>query len=838
MQNGENFVIRKKDKRSRSLLFKHKGNQQNNNNNPINFNLIFRRYFIQEKNKLNFKKYLIELYHDLSYLSSEEEKGVSKETFFYFLNMPIPIINNIFKLLDKDKNNYLNLEEFLFGMYDIYANNSFNNLTKFVFDLYDTDKDGLISREDIQLLLNYLPVEKKLRNKYIIKDYINIYYKDILENEKMIEKILDRVFFNEYKSGLNYDNFIFIIQNKCSDIFVSVLIYLYETKPFNEDVINIYSYTDYDYLSNNKNNANFKKIENIFKTKYKNNIAYSNNSKENKIEFPTIDLNHNIINRNNPGRFTKKNLNTIFKNHLIDDDDINKEKNKKLNSTKHLIEVLLNNGDNENESKIKRSISKEIKKFNSPIINEFYTQKRQFYRNIHTESLDILNDNKKSPVLDSKDLLKLDDAFQGIVFKITKKNKLKVYYMKLIKHDLFYYKTKEEKYHTGMHHLTKNIALVKNKPQKYKLINLYSFSLVNQGDKHTFYFDKEEQYNEWYKHLQKAISFRNIEDFYVFGETIKSDQTKIIRDIYLKKDIIDYHHLNSNSYGGKTKKNDKIKFLICTQMIKPTNNLVRQHNESIFNEISAFQVGYHPNLCKLYDIFQDEKYLYIITEKCTGDNILQFMRTLDIHNPYKEEEKICEIIHQLLMVIYYLHNFGIIHRNIKPDSILMFRRGFNSYIKLIDLSIVKYLNNNEKTKEPYGSVGYSAPEMLLDLSYDSKIDEWSIGILTYLLLCGKLPFSDEHSEREVARQTIHEKLSFTQPIWEKKSKESKDFVNKLLNKDPKKRMTVKEALTHKWIRKYFPQIVEERLKKNYNYDNEEEIIDFEKYSSNFIINLK
>jgi hypothetical protein len=124
MQNGENFVIRKKDKRSRSLLFKHKGNQQNNNNNPINFNLIFRRYFIQEKNKLNFKKYLIELYHDLSYLSSEEEKGVSKETFFYFLNMPIPIISNIFKLLDKDKNNYLNLEEFLFGIYDIYANNS------------------------------------------------------------------------------------------------------------------------------------------------------------------------------------------------------------------------------------------------------------------------------------------------------------------------------------------------------------------------------------------------------------------------------------------------------------------------------------------------------------------------------------------------------------------------------------------------------------------------------------------------------------------------------------------------------------------------------------------
>ena len=159
----------------------------------------------------------------------------------------------------------------------------------------------------------------------------------------------------------------------------------------------------------------------------------------------------------------------------------------------------------------------------------------------------------------------------------------------------------------------------------------------------------------------------------------------------------------------------------------------------------------------------------------------------------------------------------------------MYKRGIDSSIKLIDFSLSKYLNNNEKTKEPYGTVGYSSPEMLLDLPYDSKIDEWSIGILTYLLLCGKLPFSDEHSEREVARQTIHEKLSFTQPIWEKKSIEAKDFVNRLLNKDPKKRMSVKEALVHPWIQNHFPSAVEERLKKNYNHEGE--IIEFEKFSS-------
>lgn len=115
--------------------------------------------------------------------------------------------------------------------------------------------------------------------------------------------------------------------------------------------------------------------------------------------------------------------------------------------------------------------------------------------------------------------------------------------MKLIKHDLFYYRMKDDNFHTGMHHLTNNIVLVKNKPQKYKLITLFSLSLVNQGEKHIFYFDKEKQYNEWYNYFQKAISYRNIEDFYILGDKIKSDQTKIVRNVYLKKDDKNIYHL-------------------------------------------------------------------------------------------------------------------------------------------------------------------------------------------------------------------------------------------------------------------------------------------------------
>ena len=92
--------------------------------------------------------------------------------------------------------------------------------------------------------------------------------------------------------------------------------------------------------------------------------------------------------------------------------------------------------------------------------------------------------------------------------------------------------------------------------------------------------------------------------------------------------------------------------------------------------------------------------------------------------------------------------------------------------------------------------------MLTEKPYDKSVDTWSIGIIAYLLLCGCLPFDDENSEREIARQTIHDPTPFPSSLWKKLSSEAKQFVDNLLNKDPKKRMLIKEVLEHAWIQKY------------------------------------
>lgn len=102
--------------------------------------------------------------------------------------------------------------------------------------------------------------------------------------------------------------------------------------------------------------------------------------------------------------------------------------------------------------------------------------------------------------------------------------------------------------------------------------------------------------------------------------------------------------------------------------------------------------------------------------------------------------------------------------------------------------------------------------MLIEHPYDQRVDLWSIGIITYLLLCGCLPFDDEHSEREIARQTIHDPVPYHPSLWKMLSAEAKSFVEGLLQKKPEKRITIKQILEHEWIKKYYNKVTEERKK--------------------------
>ena len=146
----------------------------------------------------------------------------------------------------------------------------------------------------------------------------------------------------------------------------------------------------------------------------------------------------------------------------------------------------------------------------------------------------------------------------------------------------------------------------------------------------------------------------------------------------------------------------------------------------------------------------------------------------------------------------YLHSYGIVHRDLKLDNIMMSDCSDQSIPKIVDFGLAKMIGPNEQADEPFGTLGYVAPEILRKQPYSSSCDLYSFGCLLYASLIGALPF-DHNSDREQCRMTLEDPVCFDHPRWINKTPEIRDLLTKLLEKDPSKRITVKDATSHSWF---------------------------------------
>jgi len=137
-----------------------------------------------------------------------------------------------------------------------------------------------------------------------------------------------------------------------------------------------------------------------------------------------------------------------------------------------------------------------------------------------------------------------------------------------------------------------------------------------------------------------------------------------------------------------------------------------------------------------------------------------------------------------------------VHRDLKPENILYKTRDPNSDLTIADFGIAKLLNSpDEEITSMAGSFGYAAPEVLLGKPHGLKVDLWSIGIITYTLLCGYSPFRSD-DKTELIRETTKGRVTFHERFWKHVSETARDFIRKLLVVDPKLRMSAEEALKH------------------------------------------
>lgn len=169
-----------------------------------------------------------------------------------------------------------------------------------------------------------------------------------------------------------------------------------------------------------------------------------------------------------------------------------------------------------------------------------------------------------------------------------------------------------------------------------------------------------------------------------------------------------------------------------------------------------------------------------------------------MEHEYYDEQTAKREIKQIIAALQYCHSKGIVHRDLKPENLLYSTSGPEAVVKLADFGLAKICKEDQLMKTACGTPGYVAPEILSRKKYDEKVDVWSLGVITYILLCGFPPFY--HNNNAVLFKKIKRgDYDFPAPYWTNVSEEAKDFIRKILVVKPEKRLSLEKLLEHPWL---------------------------------------
>ncbi|CAH8266204.1 unnamed protein product [Arabidopsis lyrata] len=248
--------------------------------------------------------------------------------------------------------------------------------------------------------------------------------------------------------------------------------------------------------------------------------------------------------------------------------------------------------------------------------------------------------------------------------------------------------------------------------------------------------------------------------------------------------------------SGRGKKGDIKDHPIAVKIISKAKMTTAIAIEDVRREVKLLKsLSGHKHLIRYYDACEDANNVYIVMELCEGGELLD--RILARGGKYPEDDAKAIVV-QILTVVSFCHLQGVVHRDLKPENFLFTSSREDSDLKLIDFGLSDFIRPDERLNDIVGSAYYVAPEVL-HRSYSFEADIWSIGVITYILLCGSRPFW-ARTESGIFRTVLRTEPNYDDIPWPSCSSEGKEFVKRLLNKDYRKRMSAVQALTHPWLR--------------------------------------
>ena len=496
--------------------------------------------------------------------------------------------------------------------------------------------------------------------------------------------------------------------------------------------------------NNNNNNINNSNTNNIMNNSNHNNSININNSIPENLIINNSGINNLSL---------KKNSNS--KNKIQKDKNLTQKNNKHLTNVSSIIKIISYkesckcNNMNKMQSKITKILNtskKDIlmKKNNSKqyILNNSPKTKRDSEKKLNKEKISTIKNNIKE--IEKKILSKSQEEITEINFKKLKEN------------------LEAKQFNPSTSTLTTS-----NHDCNYYLKNSKNLSL--------YIISYKKKYNEY---PETSLSF------YKYGRLIGQGA---FGKVNLGLNVLTGRVVAVKSFNKQkldNEKENKIKIFYETDLMKQLN---------------------HPNITKILEHFESEKYFLIIMEYINGGNLFSFVK-----KRRKLSEKTAKFLfRQIIQGIKYIHSKNIVHRDIKLENILI---DVNNNIKICDFGIGKILDNkNQKLHDQCGTPMYMAPEILLSTKengYDAfPVDLWSAGIALYIMLSGTLPFTINNDDipsisddDKVNNFALQYAIINNQPkLIENISIQAMDLLNGLLNKNPKKRFSCDDVLFHPWL---------------------------------------
>jgi len=292
------------------------------------------------------------------------------------------------------------------------------------------------------------------------------------------------------------------------------------------------------------------------------------------------------------------------------------------------------------------------------------------------------------------------------------------------------------------------------------------------GKHFSFLVSDQDSLERWFYCLKRARN--RVDEFYEVGREI-----------------------GKGTFGSVLIARDRLTGELCVVKLMTKNQRSRRQLALLEREMVILKQTNNHYVVQAYDIFNSPTEVCIVMELMRGGELYDLLAS----SSGLTEDIACHIANQLLEGIAHLHALNIVHRDVKPENVLLESRETPPTVKLTDFGLSNLLDSGlvqeNLLNSVVGSLLYVAPELLAGGGYGCSVDIWAVGVIVFAMLSGELPFNIE--DKQDYERFLRRGPAFKEELWRGVSNVAKWFVRALLQVDPNKRLTARGALQHVWI---------------------------------------